>query len=169
MRARDNLAGGACAIMLISTLFSGGCCPVEEDSLEPNDTIAQATELSLGTPSEGRAVQGNLDVFAVNAGPNQTLRFRFNAVNPGNEEDCAAFQATAPDGTVLYRETQVSCGERLPEQVDGAVLNSLGDEQYELVVPAGIAGSYLLTIDERGHADNICDFRWTYRVKANAD
>ncbi len=140
-----------------------GCPPVAEDTFEPNDTPETATLLSLGLPVEARAVQDNLDVFAVEAGPDQTIAFTFEHLGG---DDCAAFTVTAPDSQVLYRDNNRFCGREftVPTVVEGASLQSTPADGYILRVPAQLQGRYLLTVDELGQADNVFDFVWRYRL-----
>ena len=142
-----------------------GCPPVPEDALEPNDTPETATALSPGLPIEARAVQDNLDVFVVEAGPDQTIVFTFEHLG---DDNCAAFTVTAPDSQVLYRDNNSFCGREFttPTAVEGASLQSTSTGGYILRVPAQLQGEYLLTVDELGEVDNVFDFVWRYRLTA---
>jgi hypothetical protein len=148
-----------------------GGCPRAEDGLEPNNTLAMATRLSLGQAVEGRVVQGNPDVFIVAAGPGKTLRFTMDSIGE-EEEACAAFLLTAPNGAVLYDDDLSGCnrgGLGGPIAVPGATLNERPGIGYELVAPADLAGDYALTLTELGHADNIFTYSWRYRMTAQQE
>ncbi len=142
-----------------------GCPPVPDDALEPNDTPETATPLSPGQPVEARAVQDDLDIFVVEAGPDQTLVLTFEHLG---DDNCAAFTVTAPDSQVLYQDNNRFCGREFstPTAVEGASLQSTPAGGYILRVPAGLQGEYLLTIEELGEVDNVFDFVWRYRVSA---
>ena len=159
----------AVATALAALTMTAGCRTTRsEDALEPNDDAQAATVLVAGQAVEGRANQGNLDVFAVDAAADQTILFRLESLGL---EDCAKFTVTDPDGRTLYRDSGFTC-ERGPEpevQAEGVTFTRVEGFGYELRIPAATAGTYLLTIDERGQADNIFAFSWDYRVTATVE
>lgn len=158
----------AIAVGFLLPMCMGGC-PRPEDALEPNDTPETATRLVVGEPAEARVVQYNADVFAVAAGPDETLVFTLENLG---EEDCAAFEVTSPDGDTLYADTNGFCG-RLgfyPMPGPGGELDRLPDDAgYILTISAEQEGDYFLTLTELGRADNIFDYSWLYRVTAETE
>ena len=155
------------ALLMACPCLLGGCPPPEDDSLEPNDSLQAATPLASGVAVEGRAVQDDPDVFAVPAGSAGTIIF---TMDDRGGQDCAAFTATAEDGTVLYADGRHLCGRVGPPdvQVEGAALLLLADGGYQLTVPAGRAGTYYLEIHELPYADNLWPNAWDYRLTATS-
>lgn len=169
-RTHPTLCTPALAVLLIGTLTTTTGCRTtrSEDALEPNDTTQTATVLTAGQAVEGRANQGNLDLFAVEAAADQTILFRLESLGL---EDCAKFTVSDPAGQTLYRDSGSTC-DRGPEpdvQAEGVTFTRVEGFGYELRIPAATAGTYLLTIDERGQADNIFAFSWDYRVTATVE
>ena len=121
-----------------------------------------------GVPVDANAVQDSPDVFAFSAGPGQTIVF---TLEDRGEDDCAAFTVAAPDGSALYQDTNRFCGRDFstPITAPGASLQSPPGGGYILRIPAAMQGRYLLTVDERGQADNVIDFRWLYRLTATIE
>lgn len=157
-------------VAAIAGLLMAGGCPRPEDSLEPNDTLATATALTLGETVEGRVVQGNADVFTV-ASTGETM-LHFELRSRGDEEEaCAAFRVTGPDTAILYDDNARSCSRGLdtPLMVPDASLQYTPGVGYDLRVPATQAGTYTLTITELGHADNIFTYSWAYELKVRAE
>jgi hypothetical protein len=142
-----------------------GCPRVPDDALEPNDTPETATPLNPGQPIEARAVQDDLDVFVVQAGPDQSIVFTFEHLG---DDNCAAFTVTDPDSQVLYQDNNRFCGREFstPTAVEGASLQSTPAGGSILRVPAVLQGQYLLTVEELGEVDNVFDFVWRYRLTA---
>jgi hypothetical protein len=141
-----------------------------EDPFEPNDTFDRATALTAGQPVQGRANQGNLDVFSLQvAEAGKHVLFRAESLGL---EDCPAFTATGPDARVLYRDDTFRCSRgrksQSAESVEGASL-AVVSGAYELRVPAASAGAYLLAIDEQGEADNMFPLGWDYRLTATIE
>ena len=160
---------GLSAVILLLPLLLGGC-PRPEDDLEPNDTPGTATVLTVGQAVVGRVVQGNPDVFAVTAGPEEIVVFAMESL--GEEEaDCAAFTVTGPDETVLYQDRNTYCGRygTEPIVVEGAALEEVPGFGFELRVPAASQGRYVLTVVEKGQVDNIFTFSWQYSITATVE
>ncbi|HYV46724.1 MAG TPA: hypothetical protein VFA20_17790 [Myxococcaceae bacterium] len=145
-----------------------------EDALEPNDDLAHATPLTAGQAVQGRANQGNADVFSLQV-PEAGKRLLFRLENRGLE-NCPAFTVTGPDRRqVLYRDDWFRChavrGSRPQpaERVEGAALSPTAGSGYELRVPAAAAGPYFLTISEQGEADNLFPLGWDYQLTAELE
>ncbi len=157
------------AVLIGALTITAGCRTTRsEDALEPNDNAQAATLLVAGQAVEGRANQGNLDVFAIDAAADPTILLRLESLGL---EDCAKFTVTDPGGRTLYRDSGFTC-ERGPEpqvQAEGVTFTRVEGFGYELRIPATTAGTYLLTIDEHGQADNIFPFSWDYRVTATVE
>ena len=155
---------GVCAAACGTT----GCRTARpDDALEPNDDLASATRLVAGQAVEGRANQGNPDVFAIQAAAGQTIVLRLES--KGNE-DCAAFQVTAPSGTVVYEDKGATCTSlERAQPTASASLTVVQGFGYELRVTAAETGLYDLTINELGQADNVFPFSWDYRLTATLE
>lgn len=158
------------SLLLLLPLLWAGCTHTRpDDALEPNNTGEQATPLTPGTPVQGRANQGNPDVFALEVPAGKAaVVFRLESLGL---EDCAAFTITGPGAQVLYDDGRFRNCQRPaspPVAVAGARLSSLGGgaQGYELRAPATQAGRYFLTILEQGQADNSFLFSWDYRLTA---
>lgn len=148
-----------CVLMLATC----GCPRPQDDSLEPNDDASNATGLAPGTSVEARAVQDNPDVFAIEAGPGSELTITLETLSG---EVCPWLSLEAPDGTMVYADRHRFCSRTgsAPLAVPGASLEQRADDSFVLSVPAAAEGTYLLTIRELGHADNLFDYAWHYRV-----
>ncbi len=140
--------------------------PRDDDALEPNDTFAEATRLTLGVPVEGRANQDNPDVFVVAAGPAATLRF---TLDDRGLENCPVFRVHDPAKTELVGQDPASdCGVSPADTrfAHGASIEERSDGGYVITVPAEAEGDYFLTIIEDSEADNTAPFSWDYRLTA---
>lgn len=151
----------------LATLLLTGCVHArDDDALEPNDDFAKATRLSPGDAVEGRANQSNPDVFVVAAGPDQLLVF---ALEDLQYEKCPAFRVHGPGGReLLGQDPSSNCSVPASETrlEPGVVLREQDNGDYEIEIPATVAGDYFLTIIEGSEADNIAPFSWDYRVTA---
>lgn len=159
------------ALLLLVTGCPQGNRP--DDALEPNDDASQATPLTPGQPIEARANQDNPDVFSLEVPAAGTIVFR---VESRGLENCPAFTASAPDGTVLYEDRHEFCKRRAVEAqkapgVEMLLLDVQGSDigAYELRAPASQPGRYLLTILEQGRVDNLLPFSWDYRLTARVE
>ncbi|UCF34324.1 MAG: hypothetical protein JSV78_03280 [Phycisphaerales bacterium] len=152
--------------LVVFMLLAGGCRTTRpDDALEPNNDFQTATRLTSGQPVDGRANEGNPDVFAIDATAGQNISYR---LEDRGLEDCAAFTVTGPGNVILYRDGHFFCGRGpAPETIaDGVTFNEVPDFGYELRVPAATAGTYFLTIEELGQADNLFKYSWDYRLTA---
>ncbi len=162
----DAAATRRLALPLATLLLTGCVHARDDDALEPNDDFAEATRLSPGDAIEGRANQGNPDVFVVAAGPDQSLVF---ALADLQYENCPAFRVHGPDGReLLGQDPSSNCSVPASEtrQEPGVVLRELENGDREIEIPAAVEGDYFLTIIEGSEADNIAPFSWDYRVTA---
>jgi hypothetical protein len=160
------------ATFLCTLLFIpvAGCPKPPDDVFEPNDTFEQATQLALETEFNARVVQDNPDVLSLTldeSGDNNR-QIEFDLVTVSGEE-CPAFIVTAPNGSTLYQDTNHFCSRAFatPISAAGAVLTQPGDGTFSLRVPALTAGTYFLTIEEKGQVDNVFDYVWFYQVTAH--
>ncbi len=149
-------------------ILLSSCNRRPDDSLEPNDTLAQATELIMGVPIEARANQSNPDVFKIEVTENRTLTFELESLGL---EVCPKFILTGPKGVLYADALPTSCSRiGLPdiheEDVDFEIIERFG---YLLRTKAKVAGTYYLTIIEGSHADNIFPYSWDYRLTAITD
>jgi hypothetical protein len=146
----------------------GGARP--DDALEPNDDLPQATVLTLGQPVEGRANQGDPDMFSIELPAGGTLVFH---LEHRGLENCPSFAVTGPDGQLLHDDGRFPCANRPPPQVraPGVELEFIGGhaKDYALRVPVGQAGRYVLSIHEQGATDNHAPFSWDYRLTAHLE
>jgi hypothetical protein len=154
-----------------SLLWLAGCPQPPDDSLEPNDSPQTATILALEQPVQARAVQDNVDVFAITVEPgfpsaNRSLQLELTTLS-GTE--CPAFTLTGPDGGILYQDTNRFCSRTgaTPMSVPGALLEIRLGQGFTLRAPAAQAGIYHLTIEEKGYADNVIDTVWSYELVAH--
>ncbi len=149
--------------VLVGLLLTAGCPQPRDDGFEPNDSPETATVLQLNDPIQARTVQDNPDVYAVEA-PAGSLVFRLDTIEG---QVCPAFTVTAPDGTILFRDTHRFCSRTgsTPDAIPG-VQFGVDDAGYTLRVPAQTAGRYVLTVRELGYADNIIDTFWEYTLTA---
>lgn len=153
---------GFCVVLAIA-----GCKKARpDDALEPNNNFQSATVLTAGQTLTGRANQGNVDVFAFKSEARRLIVFSLQSIGM---EDCAAFTVTAPDGGILYQDSDSFCDKTRERAVRAAGVRfaKVKDFGYEIRVPAETAGTYFLSINERGRADNIYPFSWDYRIKAD--
>ena len=143
-------------------------CTRPDDGMEPNDDIEHATRLIVGQTVDGRANQGDDDVFLLDVERLSTVVYRMESMGL---EDCPTFTASGSTGDVLYRDVHFNCrrGPEPAEQVSGAGLTLVPGFGYELRVPATCAGTYLLIIHEQGMADNIAPFSWDYRLTVSLE
>lgn len=151
------------ALICMLALSICGCPRPQDDALEPNDDASTATPLASGTSIEARAVQDNADVFAIAAGTGSELVITLETLSG---EVCPWFSVAGPDGTQLYTDGHRFCGRTgaRPVAVPEASLEQRADDSFVLSVPAATEGTYLLTIRELGHADNLFDYAWEYRL-----
>jgi hypothetical protein len=153
-------------ILLLSSV--AGCPKPPDDGFEPNNSLAQATELTLDSDFKARAVQGNPDVLSITLNErigNESRQLEFDLSTIGGEL-CPAFIVTAPDGSMPYQDTHHFCSRAFatPITLPGASLTQQDDGSFILGVLAPDAGTYFLTIDEKGEADNVFDYVWSYQV-----
>lgn len=167
MLQRLVMTGG---LMLLA--LTAGCPRVVDDGLEENDTRDQATAIEFGQPIEARGVQSDDDVFVLSISPTdldtpgvgRTLQLTFETLGG---EVCPAFTLVGPGDQILYADQQPYCRSIAddPVAVPGASLTQT-DTGFLLVAPVTDAGAYYITVRELGHADNIFDYIWQYRLTA---
>ena len=160
-------------LLALAMLWMG--CPRvlarSDDAFEPNDDFAHASPLTAGQAVKGRANQGNLDVFSLQAGAGKRILFRLESLGL---ENCPAFTVTGPGDQVLYRDDSYRCSKgrnskpQPAQSVEGAALTTV-QNGYELRVPAATAGTYFLTVDEQGEADNMFPLSWDYQLTAELE
>ncbi len=153
------VAGIACLCLC------AGCPAPADDPLEPNDSAETATPLTAGVPVEGRAVQGNIDVFSVTSTAGREVIFILETIDG---EDCGHFTVLDEGGAVLYADGRQGCGRVSPAavQVEGAGLAVSAEGTYRLTVPAQSGRTYYLLIRELPYADNLVPNAWDYRLTA---
>jgi len=165
---------GRLGLLALAMLWMG--CPRllarSDDSFEPNDDLAHASPLTAGQAVTGRANQGNADVFSLQEVPaGKRILFRLESLGL---ENCPAFTVTGPGDQVLYRDDSYRCSRgrdsrpQPAQSVEGAAL-AVVQTGYELRVPAATAGTYFLTINEQGEADNMFPLGWDYRLTAELE
>ncbi len=152
-------------VLIFSLILLSSCNRRPDDALEPNDTPAQATAITVGVSIEARANQSNPDVFKIDVAENQTLTFELESLGL---EECPKFILTGPNGVLYADALPTSCHRMVSpdiheEDVDFEVIERFG---YRLRTKAKVAGIYYLTIIEGSQADNIFPFSWDYRLKA---
>ena len=162
------------AMVLLLMVSTAGCrgCARPEDGLEPNNTAATATPLTHGVSVTGRAVQGNVDMFAFAVPRPGVILFHMESRRPGRDEACASFTVTGPGGRVHFTESHHLCPLReagTTTHTSGVTLTVTQNDRhrnvgYELRVPVSVSGTTYLKVLEHGQADNIFTFSWDYQI-----
>jgi hypothetical protein len=166
LHARPFLPFGFAAAFAASL---GGCFDARpDDGMEPNDDLASATPLVLGAYVDGRANQGDPDVFSVAVPAGETLYF---ALKDRGLEDCAGFTVATSTTDIVYQDTYQSCSHSSLDEpiMNGAVRADIEGFGYEIEIASTVAATYFLTILEHGTADNVAPFSWDYSIRASLD
>jgi len=154
--------------ILLTILSCTGCVEQRpDDALEPNDTLEDATEITIGIPIEARANQGNSDVFKIEVDADEILSI--DLVSLG-KENCPGFTLIDPSAQVLFKDASARC-RRIgqPEIHDAAVEFQINGEDYFFQTETTVSGYYYFTITEGRDADNILSYSWDYRLTVTVE
>lgn len=149
-------------LLLALTLAAAACRNTRpDDAFEPNDTLAEATPLTVGEAVVARANQGDPDVFVVQVPADRRLHVRVESLGL---EECAGFRLQGPGGELLYHLPEGCDFGRTPKVQAGGVTGTHTKELLELELTPTVAGAYAFTVLEGAQADNLFDFSWDYRL-----
>ncbi len=159
------------SVLLFGLLLAlAGCrsaCMRDDDSLEANDWLDEATPMRLGEPIEARANEGDPDAFVVEVPAGRTLVWE--ATHRGKENN-AGFDLYGP-GFARIEWERADAGAFAGATFEG-VTNPDKHWQYATyrfrVTPTR-EGRYYMIITEHGQADNMLPFSWDYRLTATLE
>ena len=173
VKLKDTLLSSLSAALLMSSLLFLPACdfffpPAPNDALEPNNSLAEATILEFDTPLKARSVQGDPDVFLVSLEASSTVIFKVATVADDNKGRLS-FTVTDADG-FLFEGRPENCRVARSSENAGVTLSpeAVANACY-LRLSVSKAGTYYLTLIDRGEADNIFPTHWDYQVEAELE